>query len=93
MNVRFYLEPNGEPHIAKHGVDEEEVIDVLEAPGEDQPGREGTRVALGQTAAGRYLRVVYVRESATDIFVITAVELKGKPLMAYRRRRRRKGKS
>ena len=44
----------------KHGVDEEEVIDVLSNPGEDRPGREGSRVAIGKTRAGRYLRVIYV---------------------------------
>jgi len=49
------------------------------------------RVAIGQTEAGRYLRVIYVPELG-GAFVITAYELRGKPLIAYRRRRRRKGK-
>lgn len=62
-----------------------------ENPGEDRIGQEGARVATGQTAAGRYLRVVYVPE-AGGAFVITAYELTGKPLIAYRRRRRRKGR-
>jgi len=49
MNVRFYVDPEGEaPHIHKHGVDEDEVIDVLSSPGEDRPGREGSRVAIGK---------------------------------------------
>lgn len=48
------------PHIHKHGVDEEEVVDVLLSPGEDRPGREGSRVVIGKTGAGRYLRVIYV---------------------------------
>jgi hypothetical protein len=93
MNVRFYLDPEtGEPHIYGHDVDEDEVVDVLESPGEDRPGREGSRVAMGQTTAGRYLRVIYVPDPEPDsAFVITAYELSGKPLMAYRRRRRRKG--
>lgn len=57
MEIRYYLDPStGEPHIFRHAVAEEEVADVLEAPGEDRPGREGTRVAIGQTRAGRYLR-------------------------------------
>jgi len=72
-------------------VDEDEVIDVLEQPGEDRPGREDTRVALGQTAAGRYLRIIYVPDpNEDDIFVITAYELTGKPLVAFRRRMRKK---
>jgi hypothetical protein len=33
---------------------------------EDRPGREGARVALGQTRAGRYLRVIYVPDSQPD---------------------------
>lgn len=66
-------------------------MDVLEKPAEDRPGREGSRVALGQTNAGRYLRVIYVTDPAPDsVFVITAYELTGKPLAAYRKRRRKK---
>jgi hypothetical protein len=75
------------PHVYNHHVDEAEVIDVLENPGEDRAGREGSRIALGRTASGRYLRVIYVPDS---VFVITAYELNGKPLAAYRRRRKRK---
>jgi hypothetical protein len=42
MNVRFYLDPEtGDPPIYNHGVSEDEVEDVLRAPGEDRPGREG----------------------------------------------------
>jgi hypothetical protein len=92
--VRFYIDPaTGAPHILSHGVNEDEVIDVLEAPGEDRPGYEGARVALGQTEAGRYLRVVYVPDPNPDpdgFFVITALDLSGKALAAYRRRRRKK---
>ncbi len=39
--------------------------------------------------AGRYLRVIYVPEPES-LFVITAYELTGKPLIAYRRRRKNK---
>jgi hypothetical protein len=66
-------------------------MDVLEAPGEDRAGRNGSRIALGQTSSGRYLRVVYVPDLHPDnVFVITAYELTGKLLAAYRRRRRKK---
>ena len=92
MNVRFYIDPEtDEPHIYHHGVTEDEATDVIQNPGEDRIGQEGARVAIGQTEAGRYLRVIYVPEPG-GAFVITAYELKGKPLIAYRRRRRRKGK-
>ena len=79
------------PHIYGHEVDEQEVEDVLRRSGEDRPGREDSRVAIGQTRAGRYIRVIYVPDAEVDsVFVITAYQLKGKALLAYRRRRRRK---
>ena len=92
MHTRFYIDPvTGAPHIYNHEVAEEEVIEVLEKPSEDRAGREGSRVALGQTASGRYLRVIYVPDREPDsVFVITAYELIGKPLAAYRRRRKKK---
>ena len=92
MNLRFYIDPEtGVPHIYNHGVDENEAVDVLSRPAEDRVGHEGSRVAIGQTRAGRYLRVIYVPDPEPDsIFVITAYELRGKPLIAYRRRRRRR---
>jgi hypothetical protein len=93
MNIRFYRDPaTGEPHIYNHGVTKEEVEEVIHRPGEDRRGREGSRVAIGQTRAGRFLRVIYVPDPEPEsIFVITAYELRGKPLTAYRRRQRRKG--
>jgi hypothetical protein len=72
-------------------VNENEVIEVLDRPGEDRPGREGARIALGRTASGRYLRLIYVPDLEQDsVFVITAYDLTGKPLAAFRRRRRKK---
>ncbi len=59
MNIRYYLDPEtGLHHIYRHGVDEDEVEEVLRRSGEDRPGREGSRVAMGQTRAGRYLRFI-----------------------------------
>jgi hypothetical protein len=91
MKISFYLDPStGLPHVYLHDVNEDEVGDVLKNPGEDRPGRDGSRVAIGQTQAGRYLRVIYVRDPKPDsVFVITAYEVQGKPLLAYRRRMRR----
>jgi hypothetical protein len=67
------------------------VEEVLTDPGEDRPGEEGARIALGRTEAGRYLRVVYVPDRQPDsVFVITAYTLEGKPLTAYKRRRGKK---
>jgi len=90
VNIRFYIDHETNlPHICGHGVDENEGSDVLMRPGEDRPGKEGARVAIGQTMAGRYLRVIYVPDpEPNSVFVITAYELKGKPLKAYKRRRK-----
>jgi hypothetical protein len=92
VEVRFYLDPEtGQPHVHAHGVREDEVEQVLERPAEDRAGRDGSRVAIGKTRAGRYLRVIYVPDPIPDsVFVITAYEVRGKPLAAYRRRRRKK---
>ena len=92
MQARFYIDPaTGLPHIHNHQVSEDEVIEVLEIPAEDRAGREGSRIALGQTMSGRYLRVIYTPDPEPDsVFVVTAHDLTGKPLAAFRRRRRKK---
>lgn len=92
MKLRFYIDPETDaPHIYNHHVSESEVEYVLGHAGEDRPGREGSRIAIGQTSSGRYLRVIYIPDfSKETLFVITAYDLGGKALMAYRRRRRRK---
>ncbi len=92
MNLRFYIDPETDlPHIYEHGVTEEEVQQVLQARGEDREATRNTRHKLGQSWAGRYLRVIYSLDPDADsVFVITAYELKGKDLKAYRRRQRRR---
>ena len=92
VDIRFYIDPEtGEPHLWKHGVVEEEAEEVLRHPGDDFPARNDSRIALGQTRSGRYLEVVYVPDpDRRGVFVITAYDLRGKALAAYRRRRRRK---
>jgi hypothetical protein len=94
LNIRYYIDQEtGLPHIYGHDVEELEVEEVLSNPGEDRPGREGSRVAIGKTSEGRFLRVIYVPDpEPRSAFVITAYELRGKPLFAYRRRIRRKKK-
>ena len=77
MTVRFYVDPaTDQPHIYGHSVVEEEVEDVLARPMEDRAGRDGSRIALGQTEAGRVLRVIYVPDQTPgSVFVITAYNL------------------
>jgi hypothetical protein len=93
MGIRFYVDPDTElPHIYNHDVDEKEVEDVLSNSGEDRQGRDGSRVAIGQTSSGRYLRVIYVPDpEPKSIFVVTAYELTPKALAAYKKRRNKKG--
>ena len=69
----------------------DEAEDVLRRPLEDRPGQEGARVAIGQTRAGRYLRVIYVPDPEPEsVFVITGYHLGSKALRALRRRLRKK---
>jgi hypothetical protein len=93
-NIRYYIDPEtGWPHIYNHNVTELEVEEILSGPGEDRHGHNGARVAIGQTEAGRYLRVIYVPDpKPNSVFVITAYQLEDKALTAYRGRRRRRQK-
>lgn len=90
VTVRFYIDPTTtQPHIYGHDVVEQEVEDVLARPIEDRSGPDGSRIALGQTQAGRYLRVIYVPDPTPgSVFVITAYELGPKALKALRRRQK-----
>ena len=92
MDARYYIDPRtDEPHIYGHAISERDVEDVLGRPIEDRPGRDGSRVALGQTRGGRFLRVIYVPDRQPgSVFVITANELGPKALRALRRRRKKK---
>jgi hypothetical protein len=92
VEIRYYIDPEtGLPHIYRHDVEEQDVADVLRRPLEDRPGREGSRVAVGRSQAGRYFRVIYVPDPIPDsVFVITAYPLGPKAMRALRRRRRRK---
>jgi hypothetical protein len=92
MELRYHLDPEtDEPHIYRHDVTEDEVEAVMRRPGDDFPGGGGSRIALGQTDAGRYLQVIYVLDpDRLGAFVVTAYDLRGKALAAYRRRRKQR---
>jgi len=92
LKIRFYIDPEtGEPHIYDPGVDEDEVNDVLESPIYDTKTEGTSRTAIGQTRAGRYVLVIYTRDpEPKSLFVITARELRGNELKAFKRIRRRK---
>lgn len=92
MELRFWNDPEtGLPHIFDHGVTEEEVHEVMRHSGLDYAEGRNARARLGQTSAGRYLKVVYVPDDdGESAFVVTAYELRGNALKAYRRAKRRK---
>lgn len=94
MELRFWDDPeSGLPHIYGHGVTEQEVQEVLGRPGLDYPAERNARARLGQTLAGRHLKIIYVPDESRDgAFVVTAFELRGKALRAFRRANRRKGR-
>jgi hypothetical protein len=92
MELRSWNDPEtGLPHIYEHGVTEDEVRQVLGRPGLSFAGDRNSRTVMGPTAAGRHQKVVCVPDAGgASGFVVTAYELRGKKLAAYRRARRRK---
>jgi hypothetical protein len=93
VNVRYYLDPETDlPHIYGHGVSETEAEYIIKHRREVIRGRNDTLIALGQTAHGRYLQVVYSPDPDGDgLFVLSAYPMHGKHLKAYRKRRRKRG--
>jgi hypothetical protein len=79
-NIRYYIDSATDlPHICNHDVTEDEVAEVLARPGEDRQGAEGSRVAIGHTEAGRYLRVIYVPDPEPgSVFVIRRMSCAGR---------------
>lgn len=94
MEIRYYTDPDsGLPHIYSHGVTEAEVEHVLRYPAESRSGDRDSRVYIGRTTAGRCLKVIGVPDADGEgLFVVTAYDVVGKPLAAFRRRMKRRGK-
>ncbi len=92
MQIRYPNDPTtGLPHIFRHDVSEQDVEDILGRPLQDIRGRDDSRIAIGQTPEGRYLKVIYVPDPApASVFVITAYELGPKAKRAIRRRKKKK---
>ena len=67
MQIRYHIDPTtGLPHIYQHNVSGQEVEDILAQPLQDIRGRNDSRIAIGQTGEGRYLRVIYVPDPVPD---------------------------
>lgn len=70
-------------HVARHGIREEKVEDVVLDRGSLRlRSRAGTYVVLGFTSAGRHLVVVVASASGGEVYPITA-----RPMTASDRRR------
>jgi hypothetical protein len=95
VNVRYYIDADtGLPHIYQHGVREDEVEEIVRRPLENRPGEQSSRVLIGQTRNGRYLRVIVsIDWDGQGVFVITAYDLRGNALKALRRRMRKRGRT
>jgi hypothetical protein len=93
VHIRYYPDADtGLPHIYGHGVTEREVEEVLHRPSENLPGQRISRIVIGRTRASRVLKVICVPDDdAAGVFVVTAFDLKGKPLRAFKRRLRNRG--
>jgi uncharacterized DUF497 family protein len=75
---------------AMHNVEPEEAEYVVRNARPPYPRRVGPAkyLAWGQTAAGAFLQVVFVKRDDEDAFVIHARPLKTKEVRRWRRRRR-----
>jgi hypothetical protein len=93
VQIRYHVDDDtGRPHIHGHGVSESEAEDVLGRPLENLPGRDDSRVVIGRTRGGRVLKVIcVVDDDGNGVFVVTAFDLRGKPLAAFKRRLRKRG--
>ena len=77
-------------HIAEHGITPEETEYVVNNPPRGFPRNIGDEKSLvqGQTAAGRYIQVIYVFSPPEVIFVIHARPLNATEKRNFRRKRR-----
>jgi len=79
----------------KHGVETWEVEEVLLSDPEFRRGPKGRRggedlyYALGQTDAGRFLFIVFIRKGGNKALVLTAREMSEREKRGYRRRKGR----
>lgn len=73
-----------------YGVSEDEVNEVLRGPGEDVPAANHSRIKVGRTSAGRYLRVIYLPDAdGASVLAFNAYDLKDKEKADRRRGRGR----
>jgi uncharacterized DUF497 family protein len=74
-------------HIARHGVTQEEVEEVVGSSVFITRGRDDTYRAIGQTFGGRYLTVIVAPRGAGTYYVVTARDADPSERRAYLRHR------
>ena len=84
--VGFDWDARNIEHIARHGVEPDEVEVVLRGGALVLRGREGRYVAYGRTAAGRYLFIVLHARGDGIVRVITARDMTERERRFYQRR-------
>jgi uncharacterized protein len=71
----FEWDEANENHIDRHAVWPEEAEQVCLEPRRILRGRKGRYAAFGQTEAGRYLMVIFIRKHKGIVRIITARDL------------------
>jgi uncharacterized DUF497 family protein len=94
IDVVIWLEDIVEKIQTKHGVEIEEVEEVLLGTPEFRKGGKSRRTdedlyyALGPTLAGRHLLIVFIRKRGNRALILTAREMSDREKRGFRRRRR-----
>lgn len=81
---RFDWDDSNAEHIQRHGVEPTEAEEVLRHQPQVRGGRQGTYLAWGRTAVGRYLLVVFVRRRKGLLRVVTARDMSAREKQRYR---------
>jgi hypothetical protein len=91
VNLRFNLDPSGDPHVWNHNVGEQEVAEAMGSQLESIRGRGTSLIVLGLTRAGRYLKVICSPDEIGDgIFIVTAFDLPPRQIKALKQRLKRR---
>lgn len=84
---RFVWDDENLDHIARHGVDADEVEEAITGQPLVFRGPDNRYLAYGRTDGGRLLFMVYVRRGRGAIRVLTARDMTEREKRLYRKRR------
>lgn len=73
--LRIEWDEDSVDHIARHGVEPEEVEELLASRHLWNRAKKGTYLALGRSASGRYLMAVLARRPSKSYYVVTARDM------------------